>query len=143
VQHVRRAHLFYVLAKIQQRGNDPLPVHDAADAQGIAHALVHAVFKGYLHVRFKPLKRADSDAVDYVVGVPQSLPAVGGGLDNRSDTVGVQVPLAKRRYHGQVIGVDVRKGDLRDPQFGHGHDVRQQVARKTEAPRPNKANFHK
>ena len=131
----------YILAEIQQGRDAALAIHDAADAQGVAHALVHAVFEGDFNIRFEALQAADAHAVHDIPGALEGLPTVGGGLDLRFDAVGLQIPLAELRHHLQVLFADVRERHFEPPQLRHMHDVGKQRAGEGQAARANDSQF--
>lgn len=144
VQHqgARRADLADVLAKIQHRGHHPLAVHDAARAERVAHALVDAVFQRNFDVDGKRFQPADADAVDDIFRALQGGAAVRRGLDDGPDTVLVEIALAQRPHHLEVVRVDVGERDFDfTPKRPHRHQVGQQRAGKPDAPRADKTHF--
>ena len=53
----------------------------------------------------------------------------------------VNVPLAKLRYHAQIIRVNIHKRYFNAMEFRHGKQIRQKPAGKANAARPDKCDF--
>ena len=68
-----------ILAEVQQRRDAALRVHDAARADGIAHALVDAVLERNVDVGLKAFQPALPDHADHIIAVGNSGAAVGRG----------------------------------------------------------------
>ena len=66
------------LQKSSKRGDGALGVHDAAGAEGVADALVDAIFQGDVDVGLEGLEAALADHADDVIGPGESRAAVGG-----------------------------------------------------------------
>ena len=121
-----------VPAEALQHGDVPLGIHDTAGTQGVAHALVHTVFQGDVHIRLESFQTADPGAVNNVFGTLQSLPAVQGSLNLDVQAVGFDVPLAQPVNHVQICLVDVHEGHFDIMEFRHGQNVRQKSPGKAD-----------
>ena len=74
-----------------------LGVHDAARAERVADALVHAVLQRDVDVGLERFQPALADHADDVVGVGDGAAPVGRRLDVRRQAVGLDVAPAKLR----------------------------------------------
>ena len=97
-----------------------MSVHDAADAQGVSHTLIHAVFKGDFHIRGESLQHTDTHTVDNVFGILKSLAAVESGMDFDRKTIFFNVTLAKLGDHSQIVRINIRECDLNIVKFRDG-----------------------
>ena len=102
-----------VPAEVEGRRDVALAVHDAAGADGVADALVDAVFQRDADVVGEGLEPADADAADDVARAFERFAAVGGGGDSASAAGSTST---MRRMicldHVEVVGADVGQRDL-------------------------------
>ena len=141
VEDVGVGHFAHILAEVEHSIDYALPVHDAAGAQGIAYALVNAVFQRNLHIFGEALQHADAHAVENVLCTFEGLAAVKGRLNLDVDAVFVQVTLAQLGDHVEVMLVDVGECDLAVAKFWDRHQVGKQGTGKADASRTDKGNF--
>ena len=141
MKHIGLADLAHISAEVSHRRDDTLTVHDTAHAEGIAHALIHAVLEGDVYVRCEGLQPAHAYGIDDVSRAPQSLASVGRRLDFDTQTVLVNVPLAQPCDHVQVLLVDVGESDLNVGKLRNRQDVCQQCPGKAQAARADEGDF--
>ncbi len=136
-KRIRFSHFPYIPAEIQQCSNSALPIHNSADAEGIAHALIHPILKGNINICFKCLKTADSNTVDNIACIPQCFTSVCRGKDLRLNSICLKVPLTELRYHVKVFLVDIRESNFNIPQFRHMHNIRKKCSSECQTSRAN------
>ena len=61
-----------VFAEIQQGMNGALRVHDAAGTDGVAHALIDAIFQRDIDIGFEGFQPALADGADHIIGILQA-----------------------------------------------------------------------
>ena len=120
-EDVGLGHLADILAEGQDLGDVALAIHDAARAQRIAHALVHAVLQRDVDVELEGFQPADAGRVDHVVRALDRGAAVQGRHEPGRQVVGLDVALHQAGHQVQVLLVDVHQrqlgaGQLRDRQ---------------------------
>ncbi len=69
-------HLADILAEVEQFGDGPRGIHDAARAEGIAHALVDAVFQGDIDIMLEGFQPALANGADDVIALGNGCAAV-------------------------------------------------------------------
>ncbi len=141
-QAVVGGHLGHVALEGQYLGHVPLAVHDAAGAEGIAHALVHTVLERYLDVELERLQPADARAVDDIVGACQRLAPVQGGAESGGQAVGSDVLVQKLPHHVQVALVDVVEREVGVSELGHLQDVAHELPGEPHAARADERHLH-
>ncbi len=134
-------HLADVLAEAEDGGNVSLAVHHAAGTDGVADALVHTIFEGYIDVVLVRFQPADASAVDDVVGSLKCLAAIRGGGDPGRQAVGLDILAAEFCHHVEVLRIDVVKREVSVPQFGNAQDVTKKSAGESEAASTDECDF--
>ena len=118
-----------VLAERQDHRDAALAVHDAAGAQGVAHALVDAVAQRHLDVGGERRQSADARGAEHVARPAHRLPLVqGAGEAHAVPAVGFDVAPHQPLDHRQVLLADVHEGDVDAGELGDGEDVPHQLA---------------
>ena len=125
---VRLGDLADVLAEVEQFEDGALRVHDAAGAERVAHALIHAVLQRDVDVELERLQPALADRGDDVVAVGDGLAAVHGRDELGGHAAGFQIAAAQLAHHVQVALGNVHEGEDGIGELRHGDDVAHQAA---------------
>ena len=88
----------------------PLSIHNSAGAESVPHTLVITVPRGS-HILPECFQSADSDHINNILRIPQSFPAISGGLNLNVKAIVVDISLGKLSDHVQIAFIDVGKGD--------------------------------
>ena len=135
------ANFAHVFAEVHHGGHGALAIHDAACANGIAHALVNAIFEWNVDVGGIGFKPADAHAVHDVFGTIEGLAAVGGGGDFGGQIVGVDNALDDLPRHVEVLFADVGQGDFNIGKFRHFQNVADQFLGEADGACTDDGNF--
>ena len=112
-----------VPAEIEDGRDVALPVHDPARAEGVPHALVHAILQRDVDVLCKRFEPPDARAVHHVVR-PRERPATVTRRDDLGWKMVIsKILLADPRDHLEVPRVDVGECELRIPKLRNNKDV--------------------
>ena len=114
-----------VLAEFKDGADSSLAIHNTADAQSVAHALIHPVFQGNFHVCCKPLQHTDPHTVNHVSGIAESFSSIRSCLNLDRESVGINITLAKLRDHPQILFINVRKGYFNILKLRYGQNIRE------------------
>ncbi len=140
-QRPRFGHFADIFADTKQLGDRALGIHDPAGADGIAHALVDAIFQRDIDIQLESFQAALADHANHIIAILDSLPPVGGADNLSRQAVGLDVALAELGNHIQVHRVDIHEGEGRIGEFGDGQDIMHQAAREANRASANHGNF--
>lgn len=112
-----------VLADSQQFRDCALGIHDAACTEGIADALVDAVFEGDIDIGLECFESSLPDGADHVIGVCDGFLAVEGCGDFGGEFVGGDVASAEGGDGFEVWPGDVGEGEGGVGEFWNGENV--------------------
>ena len=128
------AHFADVAADAEDVGDAALPVHDPARAEGVAHALVHAVLERDVDVGLEGLQPAHAGHVDDVLGAGDGFPLVEG-LAQLHPVQSCRRDVAPDElvHHVHVAFADVHVGDLEVGEGRHSEQIGGELAGETDA----------
>src|SRR5690606_16082661 len=112
-----------VLAEIENHRNVALAIENAARTDGIANALVDAVFQRNRDIGGKGLQPAHTHAAHDVARARNRLAAVGGGGDLRGQFVDRNDLLDDLPDHVEIVRVDVGQCEFDVSELGYFQDV--------------------
>ena len=109
-----------VFAEIEQDGDAALCIHDASGAEGVADALVDAVFERDVDIGLESFQAPNSDEGHSVVCVGKGSSSVQVGFDFGRDVCRFDIALYQLLYHREVVLVDVVESERGVLEFGDG-----------------------
>ena len=142
-QRPRLGHFADILAKIEQCGDGALCVHDAARADGIAHALVHAILQGDIYVELEGLQPTLTDHRDHVVAAIHCRSPVERGSELRARIDRGDITLAQLCHHIQVALGNIRKSKFGVRELGYSQNIAHQPPRESNRPSANHGYFYR
>jgi len=130
-----------IRTEVEHEGNGPLGVEEAPGSEGVADTLVDAIAEGNFNVMLEGLQSPDTNGVDDIVRAFEGLGAVGRALDPDGNAIGIEIALTLLPDLFEDGGIDVHEGDFKGPESGHAHQVEKELAGKSQASGPDKADF--
>ena len=119
-QHIGLGQLANVGTPVQHRCDAALAVHDAAGAEGVAHALVDAIPQRNIDIGLERLGAAHASGVDHVIGIGQGHPTIGRGGHPGRQLVCQNVPFQELRDHLEIPRVKIVQCELGISEFRNG-----------------------
>ena len=112
-----------VFTKIQQGGNGPLGIHQAACTQRVADALIYPVLQGNIDVGLERFQAALPDHAEHIIGISEGLAPAGRRFHRRRQPVGRDVAPAKLRHHIHVMFGNIMEGKFGVGQLRHRQNI--------------------
>ena len=140
-QRVRLSAVAHVLADTQNHGDLPHAVEDAARAQRVADALIYAIGKRYHQIFFPRRHAANLDHIDDITRAGDRFFPVKRRLDLYVQAIGVDLLLAERDRHIQLLLVDIVERNLYLRELRYRQDVDEQFFCVFHAAGTNESHF--